>query len=325
MNVALFFNRIICMKLPAKFRKRIVNYFTRKEYVIYQKDKEKSNKIFYIIRNKYDNVGLMSYHNVIYYHLNRALQMKAIPIVDMQYYPNTYLAPNLIGEKNSWDYFFEQVKDENGKPYKLEEIYKKENYILCSNNYPIDYGDLGREQELDKAQSIVKQYMCIHKEFEETVNNKKQKMWPENQKVLGVLCRGTDYVKLKPKFHSIPPTACEAIEETKRKMSEWGYDYVYLATEDASILSAFEETFGDKLLFLDCRRYDEYSDGYLGDVHFDRSNDEYLKMEEYLMTICLLSMCDSLLLTSCAGSLAALRMNNKHEHIALFDKGMYKD
>ena len=70
----------------------------------------------------------------------------------------------------------------------------------------------------------------------------------EEKKILGVLCRGTDYMTLRPHNHPVQPSADIVINKAKAIMREFRCDYCYLATEDESILSAFRKAFGDHLL-----------------------------------------------------------------------------
>ena len=97
------------LPLPKVIHDKTVHLFFKQDIEIYNPNGINPNKTFYIIRNHHKDVGLMSYHNTVYYHILRAVNMGAIPIIDMMNYPNTYLKNSKLGKENSWNYFFEQA------------------------------------------------------------------------------------------------------------------------------------------------------------------------------------------------------------------------
>ncbi len=151
------------------------------------------------------------------------------------------------------------------------------------------------------------------------------------KRVLGVLCRGTDYVATKPKGHPIQPKVEDVIELVKRKNEELQCEYIYLATEEEAIYKKFEAAFPGKILINKRKYFDSYYtlqaddvSKVISSVHFDREDDNYLKALEYFSSLNLLSKCSALIAGSCGGSRAALYMNNgKHEYSYLFNLGVY--
>jgi hypothetical protein len=151
---------------------------------------------------------------------------------------------------------------------------------------------------------------------------------PNHSKRLGVICRGTDYIKLKPKGHPVQPTVEQVIERAKVLMVRFGLAKLYLATEEFAIFEQFDKAFPGKVIVNRRQYYDGIFNSnnmsYIYQVHFDRENDIYLKGLEYLSSLQLLSHCDVLLGGNCGGACAALFMNNmKYEHVELFDLGLY--
>ncbi len=147
-------------------------------------------------------------------------------------------------------------------------------------------------------------------------------------RVLGVICRGTDYVKLKPKGHPVQPPVGSVIERAKVLMEQYRMDYIYLATEELAIYEKFEKAFPGLVIVNKRQYYDGIFNGqnmsYIYEVQFDRENDIYLKGLEYLSSLQLLSRCDVLLGGNCGGACAALYMNNmKYKHVELFKLGFY--
>lgn len=148
------------------------------------------------------------------------------------------------------------------------------------------------------------------------------------RRMLGVICRGTDYVKLKPQGHPVQPSVEQVIERAKCLMEQYRLDYVYLASEELAIYEKFEKAFPGLVVVNQRQYYDGIFNAhdmtYIYEVHFERENDLYLKGLEYLSSLQLLSRCDVLLGGNCGGACAALYMNNmKYEHVELFELGLY--
>ena len=147
-------------------------------------------------------------------------------------------------------------------------------------------------------------------------------------RVLGVICRGTDYIKLKPQGHPVQPTVEQVIERTRVLMEQYQMERIYLATEELAIYEKFEKAFPGLVIVNKRQYYDGIFNAnnmsYIYEVQFNRENDIYLKGLEYLSSLQLLSKCDVLLGGNCGGACAALYMNNmKYEHVELFNLGLY--
>ena len=147
-------------------------------------------------------------------------------------------------------------------------------------------------------------------------------------RTLGVICRGTDYVKLKPQGHPVQPSVEQVIERAKALLEKYHLDRIYLATEELAIYEKFEKAFPGRIIVNQGQYYDgifnAHNMSYIYEVQFDRENDIYLKGLEYLSSLQLLSRCDVLLGGNCGGACAALYMNNmKYEYVELFKLGLY--
>ena len=144
-------------------------------------------------------------------------------------------------------------------------------------------------------------------------------------KVLGVVFRGTDYRNRQVPGEHRQPGIEDLIAKTKVLMHEWGCDHVFLATEDKGAVEIFKESLGDQLVYTQKERYDS-SVAYTQTHQFDREFDRYLKGEEYLTEIYILSKCNCLL-SSRVGILGvALPMNaGKYENKYIYDLGVYSE
>ncbi len=161
---------------------------------------------YYIIRRSDYAVGLFSNFLVFAGHIWYALQNGLLPVIDMQNYPNAYLPPEKLGKENAWEYYFEQ-------PLRigLEKAYAGENVILCKSDYPIpvsfpDDTLLKNNDYLTEWRMLVKLGLLkVKPALMSEILAMRQKLFAPNDRVLGVLLRGTDYVANRPHAHPIPP------------------------------------------------------------------------------------------------------------------------
>lgn len=148
----------------------------------------------------------------------------------------------------------------------------------------------------------------------------------KNKKVLGVLVRGTDYVKIKPAGHPVQPNIDVMLSDVKEVFNE--YDAIYLATDEFAVVKKFEETFPGKILTNNRKYFDVINEQnkelLITQVHFDRENDNFLKGLEYLSSLNLLSKCNGLIAGNCGGTTFAYYMNGlKYEYCKIYDLGIY--
>lgn len=162
---------------------------------------------YFIIRRLNTSVGLFSNYCVFAGQIRYALSNGYIPVIDMQNYPNQMLAPELLGKENAWEYFFKQ-------PFNipLEQAYKGENIIL-SNDTPSS-GSLPTSMDYFKNKNnILTEWRVLVKwgllkvqpHLQNEINELYEKFFSKNDRVLGVLLRGTDYIAMRPNQHPIPP------------------------------------------------------------------------------------------------------------------------
>lgn len=173
-------------------------------------------------------------------------------------------------------------------------------------------------ENLIVAKKSTQQY--FDKEYDEIIKNKK---------VIGCVVRGTDYTKLKPKGHPKQPEIDELVDKLNEYLEKYSYDYIYLATEEKRIADAIKERFPGKVLenkrnYFDEKYFSNKNSDMVSKVHFDRENDDYLKMLEYMSSINLVSKCDALVSGLCGGSEIAIYWNGlNYNEKFLFDKGLY--
>lgn len=145
---------------------------------------------------------------------------------------------------------------------------------------------------------------------------------------LGVLVRGTDYTRLKPSGHPVQPDIDEVILKIREKCNLYGYNTIYVATEDKGLFEKISGAFGRDVVKENKRQY--YDEKYktnqhtlVGEVSFDRENDTYLKGLEYLSSLVILSKCSDFVGGGCGGTAFACFYSDGYRDEFIFDKGIY--
>lgn len=283
---------------------------------------------YYIARRQYVTTGLFARYNIIADHIRYALSNGWIPVVDMQNYPNPYLAPEKLGKENSWEYYFEQPMRIG-----LAEAYSGANIILSNGNLaknPQAFMDMAffenKNYILTERRMLVKwNLLKVKPALMEEIAAMRQKLFAPNDRVLGVLLRGTDYLVRRMRDHPIPPPIEFAASIVAEKLRDWQCNKIFLATEDKSIVQAFKQVFRDLCVTYD-REYVDYNprrDISTALSRIDRLNDHYLQGKEYLTQMLLLTTCNSFVAARCGGSTGVMMMTDKFEHTYFFNLGKY--
>ena len=289
----------------------------------YVKRGDPSKPTYYIIRSKTSGTGLFWYFSTVAGNIRYALSKGWLPVVDMQNYPNNYLAPEKLGKENAWEYYFEQ-------PLRigLEEAYSGENVILGIGSHfkpsPNFSPIFANEKILMEWQMLVKLGLIkVKAELMEEILAIRQKLFSPNDRVLGIKLRGTDYTSLKLKYHPIQPPIELASRTSFEKLKAWKCDKMFLATEDKSIVEIFKDTFGDLCVTYDHEYVNYPGHGFLHSYGIERENDHFLLGKDYLIEVVLLSMCNSFIATGSSGANGAMILAEKFDNVFKFDLGHY--
>ena len=145
--------------------------------------------------------------------------------------------------------------------------------------------------------------------------------------LLGVIIRGTDYVKLRPKYHPVQPDVKEVIDKVHELMNSGEYKGIYVATDEKRVFEYVKDEFGRDVVYSNTREY--YDDIYrkdnlyqISDAKLQRENDQFYNSLEYISSMFILSECKSIVGGNCTGGmLAALFSDNAY--LYFFNKGLY--
>ena len=288
--------------------------------------KNYKGKKYGIIRRNTPHCGLFSFFIVILGGINKCIEEGLIPIIDMQTYKNPYLESEQVGKSNAWEFWFMQPMGIGLDQVKMSEtVIIDADKDIPENCRPVISMDfLTNPYALCYWRNICKKYIKIKPDVAEVlVERKKTILDSADGKILGVLCRGTDYLLLKPQGHPVQPDDEEVIVKAKEIMEERKCQNIFLATEDNDIFQRFRQVFGDRLLENPQQRYSGVSGHLLADImETDKTN----KMENglnYLTSVYLLSKCDCLIAGRVSGLLGTLLLGGEYEYSYFWNYGVY--
>ena len=168
--------------------------------------------------------------------------------------------------------------------------------------------------------------LISHADFGEVVSDRLMAHMEEyrqavlgNQKVLGLMVRGTDYQKAKV---NVQPIAMERlISIVKEKMEREGYEKIFLATEDKDKLEALLEAFPGKIVTVAQERY--RLEDFTGKIDLiselekkNRTEEEHMAVLEdttvnYFYALYILTRCDAFIATPFTNGVRCVLIFNK--------------
>lgn len=280
-----------------------------------------SDKKFIIIINTCRSCGLFSFYKknirCIYQYLNKGY----IPIIDLKSSPNVINGFN-TSKSNCWELFFEQPFG-----YTLDEILNNSNKINYLHN-PVCEKTLNdtifdNEIERDFWHHFANKYLPVKSELINLSKKIMLDLFNNSKNVLGVLARGTDYIYLRPKNHSIPPKISDLIRDVKLMDEKYIYDFIFFSTEDEKIRKKFTKFFSNKVKQIRHKTRIIYNPKkkYLGYNNNIKGNIEYNKI--YLLNIIVLSKCLDLITGKYNGATGIFVLSNGFRHTKIYNLGLY--
>lgn len=285
--------------------------------------KKNPDRTFYVIRCPKNDLGFFGLFNFVVFHLKRAEELGASPVIDLKYYPNDYMMEDKeVGKVNCWEYYFRQATDVD-----IEEVYHSKSVIMSSGGYSPSLAETEDEEELVHSHELVKKYMKPQQFILEIFEQKYQELGMKNRRILGVKCRGTDFSQTRPSKHQIVPDARQTISVIEEKELEWGgFDKIFVATEDQQIYAELKEKYGERMISNDEKLIGNVNGKWLNEMFRGDSlkGSKRERMTEYLVSILLLSRCDALIGPVIGGVLGAMRLKGHYEYVYLFHLGAYE-
>ena len=162
------------------------------------------------------------------------------------------------------------------------------------------------------------------------IDKYRKRILREPEKTLGVLIRGTDYVATRPKGHAVQATSEQMIEKIRElSKGKWQFEDIFVATEDAEILQKIRLAFGDRVKYVDQKRFVLQKGEYIEDQKEKDTwqlGDGWQYGADYLCAMVLLSECGFFIASGgCTGTeLVQKLMKGKHCQSYIFDLGAYE-
>jgi hypothetical protein len=249
--------------------------------------------------------------------------MGYIPIIDLKSFPNAYNKGN-TSIMNPWEFFFIQPYN-----YTLEEVklYAKNiKYYKCTGkeNRPREKKIYYNKNSIFFWHNFEEKFMPLKKEIIEESNSIMKQLFGNSTNILGVKVRGTDYISLKLKGHSIQPKIEKVILDVKMMDKKYKYDFIFFATEDEIIKKKFIPEFGDKLRVLNPKvkiNYN-YNNTYMINLNENiYGNIEYIR--NYVLNIIILSKCLDIITSKCTGATGIFILTNGFRNAKIYNLGEY--
>ena len=286
-------------------------------------------KKFLVIRRRGYGMGLFSYFLTNLGWINYAFENGYVPVVDMKTYRSVYHHSKIKKKReNVWDLFF-------GQPaaFNLDDISKAKNVTLIEEgalpDVPYFLPSLGKDEniEIGNAAQLAKwrdlASKCVVPNTE-ALKNFVSSVFEDALSgggVIGVLARGTDYTRLRPKGHSVQPSVSDlfsAIEEYDACCAS--AKPIFLVTEDHEIARMFFDRYGSRVIMSN-QEFVSYKDGLL--YRTDGISGNLQRGFAYLKAIVDLSRCSVLIAGRTSGTVGAAVLSKGFSYSKVFSLGVY--
>ena len=160
-------------------------------------------------------------------------------------------------------------------------------------------------------------YMPIKDKIMNEVKIIMKKLFGHSKNILGVMIRGTDYIKKKPAHHPIQPPIEQVISDTKKFDNEYKYDFIFFATEDEEIKNKFLSAFDNKVKLVTRKDFIEIKN-YISGI-----NEVLNYMKNYFLNIIILSKCLDIITSRTSGASGIFVLTKGFRHSKVYFLGTY--
>lgn len=215
-----------------------------------------------------------------------------------------------------WNKFFLQPEG-----YTIGEVLES-NYLALSPNMNVLNIMRFIMDEVSKGYELTWPNGIFNEQIKQYIRERRERFLPHPERTLGVLLRGTDYVKTRLTGHAKHATFDLIVEKVAEVESTWDFDWIYLATEDEEICTKMKEHYGERLTFTDQERYIIEPGQILQDLHTVKMEGEGFRLgAEYICAVSLLAQCSSLIASGdCGAYREAVRENGgRYKYVYKFE------
>lgn len=246
-----------------------------------------------------------------------------IPVIDTINADNLFTDLSKQHSVNAWELYFDQPMASA-----FEEIAGDKEVTILDGipdfmpSYNMDC--LMNPELMAFWRGIMKEYMPVSAALNDRVRECLDRLpFHNSKKILGILCRGTDYTNIRPYNHPVQPPLEAVFAKADEFMHNYGCDYCYLATEDQEILNAFRNKFQSRLLTTQEIYYESALKDTINETNSKRCIDAHQKNMEYLTALILLSKCQFFIGGRTSGTVVSMLLSKGFDAEYIWDCGRY--
>lgn len=245
-----------------------------------------------------------------------------IPVIDTSNANNIFTEISRNHGKNAWELYFRQPLSAGLQDVPAGEVKRLDGIPGFMPSYNMDC--LMNPELISFWREAVRKYMPFSPELEAKIQDALSSLpFNGDTRILGILCRGTDYTGTRPYNHPSQPPVEIILSEAEEAMYRYQCDYCYLATEDQQILKRFQDRFQNKLLTTQEIYYPSDLNNALNQSGINSHIDIHQKNMEYLTALALLSKCQLLIGGRTSGIVVSILLSDGFEHTHIWDNGRY--
>ena len=287
-------------------------------YCISYGDKNPEKKYF-LVNPAFSMEGLMSICDKVQLPYSYAEANGFIPVIRLTQSSDSIYS-DFDGE-DIWAKFFNQPYGED------TEEWKGSQNVWTFPYAAITFSDRWLMKKIIDCRDIsLMNTFWINNQVQREIDKIRPFILPDPKRTIGVLIRGTDYTTSHLPGHSIMASPEQVMEKIKEYESSGNYDSIFLSTEDEDILEKMKELCGDRLHYIEQKRFRIKPGELLADQKRERENEGWLKGKEYLTTLKLLSECGAFIASGgCCGTGCALNSGaDNFKETFVFQLGRYQ-
>ncbi len=300
--------------ISGDYREIESNYIEYHNKKVIEKYRNTNTPIYCDIRLYSDEGGLFCHWLKALSGISYSIRNGFIPVIDMQTKENILMTDKERKRINAWEYFFLQPGGIH-----FSEIKGKKNVVILENPRSMDgIGELiSSEIAADYWRTVVKRFIAFSGEQQKIVDNHID-LFNTDDRWLGVLARGTDY--LNPAVgHPEQPQVADLVEKIDEMSEKNNCNRLFVATEDADILDGLRAVYGNRMFYLDQKRYRGQQKDKLG--HLDDYKQGAIEMNRiYLAAMYYLGRCDCLLTGNTTGAAGAFLFSEGYDDLFVWSK-----
>lgn len=346
-------NKLIMIPVFCKLgilRRRVVDFFEKPVYEevsleevkeIYGTGTNDTNEKYFIVYAQMPKGGLFVYLISCMSQIAHALQKGYIPVVDLLNFSSDLRNKR---EENAWELYFEQpqgvcVQDVYGAAnivFHNEEV-EKELYIgdvepgKSYDEFHVVIDERGEFRDWYQNEELMKTFKAFWKTnirynqfVKDYIDRKFGEIIGDEKAVLGLLCRGTDYISLRPKGHYVQPSVEQIIEKVNEILEKFTCKRIFLATEDLDILKKLQKKYGEKLVYMDVPRVKYYEGVQLSDLYKKQKMDLFQRQLDYLTEMEILARLPYLIAGKTTGSrFIPVMKEGRFDYLFYWELGIY--